>query len=869
MNENKGIQLVRIEEEVKKAFLDYSMSVIVARALPDVRDGLKPVHRRILHAMNELKLDPSKGYRKCAKIVGETMGNYHPHGESSIYDALVRMAQDFSIRYMLVDGHGNFGSLDGDGAAAQRYTEAKLSKISMELLSDIDKDTVDFVPNYDETDKEPTVLPSRFPNLLVNGSVGIAVGMATNIPPHNLSESIDGLVRIIDNRVNENRETDVNELLTLIKGPDFPTGANILGTSGIHRAYRTGRGKILVRSDAVIEPMGHGREMIVVTSIPYQVNKAKLIEKIADLVKEKKVEGIQDLRDESNREGIRIVIELKKDTNANVVLNNLYKYSQLQESYGINLLALSKNKPKLFTLSELLTEYLDHRKEVTTRRTQFELNKALKRAHIVEGFLIALDHIDEIISIIRANREISRSKEIISERFGLSPEQADAIVEMRLRALSGLEREKLEAEYNELLALIDECRAILTDETKLYSVIRAELIAVKTKFGDERRTKIVRYEGEINDEDLIEEDMCVITLSQYDYIKRISLSEYKSQNRGGKGIIGVTMRDEDDIKRMFLAHSHDYVLFFTNKGRVYRIKAYEIPEAGRTAKGMALVNLLRLSSDEKIAAAIPIADKGGDAKESENDDEFDTDETTGDYLIMVSKNGIIKKTLLDRYANIRSKGLTALNIREGDELIAVLQTDGRSDVMIATGNGTGIRFSEKDVRPTGRSASGVKGIELSEGDIVIGAVKVEHGQKILSVSSGGYGKCTEADEFRTQSRSGKGVKIYRTTEKTGRLVGICVANDKQELMLINSLGVIIRIRIADISTTGRVASGVKLINLDEGVSVVALAKIEEDYVDSDETEEALAEVTDNESTDSATAEQEESIAEEEHKNEDI
>lgn len=826
-NENKFDKIVgrNIEEEMKNSYINYAMSVIVSRALPDARDGLKPVHRRILYSMSELNLDYNKPYKKSARIVGDTMGKYHPHGDSSIYGALVRMAQEFSMRYMLVDGHGNFGSIDGDGAAAQRYTEARLSRIAMEMISDIEKDTVDFKPNYDEEFLEPVVLPAKFPNLLVNGSAGIAVGMATNIPPHNLREAIDGVVKIIDNHIFENRETDVEELIEIIKSPDFPTGATIIGTSGTKAAYRTGRGKVVVRSDATIESMPNGREMIIVSAIPYQVNKSKLIEKIADLVKDKRVEGISDLRDESDRNGIRIVIELKKDANSNVILNNLYKHTQLQESFGILMLALVNNQPKVLNLKELLNEYLMHQKEVITRRTRFDLNKAAKRAHIVEGFLKALDHIDEIISIIRSNREISRSKEIIIERFGFTIEQADAIVEMRLRSLSGLEREKLEKEYTDLQALILYLKSILEDETKLYTVIKDELLLTRDKYGDDRKTKIVPFIGEIEDEDLIDEEISVITMTHFDYVKRLPLNTYKSQNRGGKGIVGMTTRDEDLIKNLFIASTHDYLLFFTNKGRVYRIKAYEIPEAGRTARGTAIVNLLNLQGGEKITAVIPFR-------------EYD-----GGYLMMVTRNGIIKKTEVDLFKKIRVKGLIALNIREGDELIKVMKTDGESDIFIATRKGMGICFNESAVRGMGRTASGVKAIRLSSEDYVIGAEIVLEDHKILVVSSSGYGKCTETEKFRLQGRNGKGLKIHKVTEKTGELVGISIVNNKEELMLINSNGIIIRIRIAEISTTGRIAQGVKLINLEEGIEVVSIAKIEEDHI----IEEDIAEDDTNQS----------------------
>ncbi|MDR2904141.1 MAG: DNA gyrase subunit A [Clostridiales bacterium] len=816
-----------IEKEMKESYINYAMSVIVSRALPDVRDGLKPVHRRILYSMNELNLDYNKPYKKSARIVGDTMGKYHPHGDSSIYGALVRMAQEFSMRYMLVDGHGNFGSVDGDGAAAARYTEARLSRISMEMISDIEKETVDFVPNYDEEFTEPTVLPAKFPNLLVNGSAGIAVGMATNIPPHNLTESVNCVIKIIDNYITESRETDIEELIEILKAPDFPTGATIIGTSGIKAAYRTGRGKVIVRSDVTIEPMPNGREMMIVSEIPYQVNKSRLLEKIGELVKDKRVEGISDMRDESDRNGIRIVIELKKDANANVILNNLYKHTQLQESFGILMLALVDNQPRVLNIKEMLTAYLKHQKDVVTRRTRFDLNKAARRAHIVEGFLKALDYIDEIISIIRSNREISKSKEIIIERYGFTQEQADAITEMRLRSLSGLEGERLENEFGDLKNLIVYLQSILDDEMKLYSVIKEELTVIRDKYGDERKTKVVPYIGEIEDEDLIEEETSVITMTHFDYVKRLPLNTYKSQNRGGKGIMGMATRDEDLIQNLVIASTHDYLLFFTNMGRVYRIKAYEIPEAGRTARGTAIVNLLNLQGGEKITAVIPFRD-------------YD-----GGYLVMITKNGLIKKTETDQFKNIRVKGLIALNIHDDDELIKVMKTDGESNIFIATSKGMGICFNEDSVRSMGRTAAGVKAIDLADDDFVVGAEMVLEDHKILVVSSSGYGKCTEFENFRLQKRNGKGLKIHKVTDKTGELVGTSMVTDKEELMLINSNGIIIRIRIAEISTTGRIAQGVKLINLEDGVKVVSLAKVAEDQIEEEaETDATVTEESD-------------------------
>ena len=814
-----NIRDVNLENEMRDSYILYAMSVIVARALPDVRDGLKPVHRRILYAMDELGLAPNKAYKKSARIVGDTMGKFHPHGDSAIYDAMVRMAQDFSIRCPLVDGHGNFGSMDGDAAAAQRYTEARLSPIAMEMLTDIDKDTVDFIPNYDGEFREPTVLPSRFPNLIVNGSSGIAVGMATNIPPHNLCECIDAVVRIIDNHVNENRETEINELLNIIKGPDFPTGASILGISGIRQAYRTGRGKVVVRAAAAIEPMpgAAGRERIVVTELPYQVNKAKLCERIGELVKDKKVEGITDLRDESNRDGLRIVIELRRDANANVILNKLYTMSSLQESFGVIMLALVDNEAKVLNIKEMLDHYLNHQKEVVTRRTIFDLNKSRKRAHILEGLLIALDNIDEVISVIRSSEDGPTARARLMERFSLSEEQAGAIVEMRLRSLTGLERTRLESEYAELQTLIAELELILSDENRLFAVIREEILALKAKYGDERRTRILidADEGEIDLEDMIDEESSVITMTHLDYIKRIPLATYKSQNRGGKGVMGMQTRDEDLVKSLFVANTHDYVLFFTNQGRVYRTKAYEIPVSGRTARGMAIVNMLNLNGGEKVAAVIPVR-------------EFDP----GEYLVMVTKNGTIKKTSLDLFENIRKGGLIALNIREDDELMAVLRTDGGKNIFVATRNGMGIRFGEGDVRPMGRTAAGVRAIEMTGDDYVVGAGVFSEDElgdaHVLFVSANGYGKCTDADVFRAQRRKGKGLRVYKITEKTGPLAGVCMVNEREGLMIINSEGVIIRLRVADISVQGRVTQGVKLINLGEGVTVVSVAKIAED-----------------------------------------
>lgn len=817
-----------ISDKMKNSYIEYAMSVIVSRALPDVRDGLKPVHRRILYAMNKLNLDPSKGYKKCANIVGETMGKYHPHGDTAIYDALVRMAQDFSMRYMLVDGHGNFGSIDGYPAAAHRYTEAKLSKISVEMLSDIEKNTVDFVDNYDSTEKEPVVLPSRFPNMLVNGSSGIAVGMATNIPPHNLTEVLDGLLKIIDNKINENRETDIQELLEIIKGPDFPTGATILGKAGIRAAYMTGKGKLRVRSTTEIETTSSGKERIIVTEIPYQVNKSRMIERIAELVKEKKVEGISDISDESDRNGIRVIIECKKDANATVVLNQLYKFSQLQENYSINFLSIVDGVPKTLNLKEILEHYLKHQEEVVTRRTQFDLDKAAKRAHIVEGLLKALDFIDEVINIIRSSKTSGEAKERLIERFEFSQEQVDAIIEMRLRSLTGLEREKLDEELFKLSEFIKEMEAILADNNKLLQVIKEEFMQTKAKFGDERRTSIVQYEGDIDIEDLIEDEMSVITMTHLDYIKRIPLSTYKSQNRGGKGIIGMQTRDEDFVKNLFLSSNHNFIYFFTNKGKVYRIKTYEISEAGRTAKGTPIINLIPLDDGEKITAVIPV-------KQIKNTEQTDNQEENilDEYLVMTTKKGIIKKTKISMFKNIRKMGLIAVNLREDDELISVKKITDGSDMFVATKYGMSIRFNDKDFRELGRMATGVKAIKLNPDDEVIASEVIEEDRKILIVSEKGFGKCTESSEYKVQTRGGKGIKTYKITEKTGNVIDVKMINDNEELIMVTSEGVIIRIRAKDISTTSRIAQGVKLINVNEDVKVMSVAKIDAEYIEDD------------------------------------
>ena len=814
MSENQIDKMVGIDigDEMKKCYIDYAMSVIVARALPDVRDGLKPVHRRILFSMSEMNLDPTKGYRKSARIVGDTMGKYHPHGDSSIYQAMVRMAQNFSMRYMLVDGHGNFGSIDGDGAAASRYTEARMSKISAEMLADIDKNTVDFAPNYDGNEKEPTVLPSRIPNLLVNGSSGIAVGMATNIPPHNLGEVIDGVVKMIDNKINEGRETEVEELMECIKGPDFPTGATILGRSGIRAAYRTGRGKILVRSRVEIEPTANGREKIVVTEIPYQVNKARLVEKIADLVREKKIEGISDILDESAGDDIKITIDLKKDVNSNVVLNQLYKYTQLQESFGVILLALVNGRPEVMNLKTVLEEYIKHQEEVVTRRTQFDLDKAEKRAHILEGLRIALDNIDEVIKTIRESYDDARER--LMERFGLSEIQSQAILEMQLRRLQGLEHEKIDAEYKELMEKIQYLKSILADKNILFGVIRDEITAIRNKYADERRTEIVNNPGEIDIEDLIEEETSVFTLSNLNYIKRTPLDTYKSQNRGGRGIIGMQTREEDFVKDLFVSSTHDTILFFTNHGRVYRTKGYQIPEAGRAARGMAIVNLLEVASGETISAVIPVR-------------EFQEDK----YLVMITKQGVIKKTDMMSYANIRKGGLNAVNLREDDELISVLLTEDNDQLFVATHNGMGIRFSAEDARAMGRVATGVRAIRLREDDFVISADIITDDMKVLNVTENGYGKRTVGSEFNLQNRGGIGVKVHQITAKTGNLVSTVMVNDNEEIMLITSEGIIIRLRGADISTFGRSSQGVKLMNLNDGIKVVGVAKITEDNID--------------------------------------
>ena len=815
------ISEVGLKKTMERSYIDYAMSVIAARALPDVRDGLKPVQRRILHSMIELNNGPDKPHRKCARIVGDTMGKYHPHGDSSIYDALVKLAQDWNTRYPLVDGHGNFGSEDGDGAAAMRYTEARLSKISMEMLADINKDTVDFVPNFDETEKEPTVLPSRFPNLLVNGTTGIAVGMATNIPPHNLKEVIGATVKIIDNRIEEDRETSIDEIMQIIKGPDFPMGAEILGRRGIEEAYRTGRGKIKVRAVTDIEAMPNGKHKIVVTELPYMVNKALLIQKIVELVKTKRVEGITDVRDESSREGIRVVIELKKDTNANVLLNQLYKHTQLQDTFGVNMLALVDGVPKILNISQMLGYYLKHQEDVVTRRTKYDLNKAEERAHILKGLLIALDNIDEVINIIRSSKSVQDAKNSLIERFGLTEIQAQAIVDMRLRALTGLEREKLEAEYKELMDKISYLKAILADEKKLLGVIKDELLVISQKYGDERRTALGRDVDEVTDEELIERENIVITMTKLGYIKRMPEDIFKAQNRGGKGIRGMQTIDEDYIESMIVTTTHNYLMFFTNTGRVYRLKGYEIPEAGRTARGVAIVNLLQLQAGEKITAVIPL-------KSYED----------GKYLFMATRNGMVKKTDISEYQNVRKTGLTAIVLRDNDELIEVKATNGEDDIFLITKKGMTIRFNEKDVRQTGRTSMGVKGIHLGKDDIVISMQMSSQGEKILLVTENGMGKRTLISEFNAQNRGGKGVKCYKITDKTGDLVGAKIVTDENDIMIITTEGIIIRTSCEGISTLGRVTSGVKVINLnyDNNVKVASMTEVQKEEYDDESPE---------------------------------
>ncbi len=808
---------VDLKKTMEESYIDYAMSVIAARALPDVRDGLKPVQRRVLYSMIELNNGPDKPHRKCARIVGDTMGKYHPHGDSSIYGALVNMAQDWSTRYPLVDGHGNFGSVDGDGAAAMRYTEARLSKISMKMLADIDKNTVDFSPNFDETEKEPDVLPARFPNLLVNGTTGIAVGMATNIPPHNLREVVKAVVKIIDNRIEEGRETEIEEILDIVKGPDFPTGAMILGTRGIQEAYRTGRGKIRVRAVTEIESMPNGKSRILVSELPYMVNKARLIEKMAELVRDKKIDGITAITDESSREGMRINIELRRDVNANVVLNQLFKHTQLQDTFGVIMLALVNKEPKVLNLLEMLQHYLRHQEDVVTRRTQYELNKAEERAHILKGLLIALDHIDEVISIIRASRTAALAKEALMIRFELSDAQAQAIVDMRLRALTGLEREKIEAEYEALMAKIKELRAILADENLLLGVIKTEIMEIADKYGDERRTSIGFDMYDISTEDLIPRENVVIAMTKLGYIKRMSVDNFKAQNRGGKGIKGMQTIEDDYIEELLMMNTHHYLMFFTNTGKVYRLKGYEIPEASRTARGTAIVNLLQLAPEEKITAMIPV-------KEYKQ----------GKYLFMATRKGIVKKTPLLDYANVRKTGLAAISLREDDELIEVKLTNNKKDIFLVTKYGQCIRFPETDVRSMGRTAMGVIGMQLNDGDEVIGMQLNTQGDHLLIVSANGMGKLTSIDEFKSQNRGGKGVKCYKIMEKTGNVIGVKNLHMDDEIMMINTEGIVIRMMCSDISVLGRVTSGVKLMNLSENVSVASIAKVRETSADSED-----------------------------------
>ena len=825
---------VDLKKTMEDSYIDYAMSVIAARALPDVRDGLKPVQRRVLYSMIELNNGPDKPHRKCARIVGDTMGKYHPHGDSSIYGALVNMAQEWSTRYPLVDGHGNFGSEDGDGAAAMRYTEARLSKISMEMLADINKNTVDFVPNFDETEKEPSVLPSRYPNLLVNGTTGIAVGMATNIPPHNLREVIKAVVKLIDNRIEEDRDTTIEELLKIVKGPDFPTGAEILGTRGIEEAYRTGRGKIRVRAVTNIETMSNGKSRIVVTELPYMVNKARLIEKIADLVKEKRIDGITYIGDESSREGMRINIELRKDVNANVILNQLYKHTQLQDTYGVIMLALVNNEPKVLNLLDMLKYYLLHQEDVVTRRTKYELNKAEERAHILQGLLIALDNIDEVIRIIRGSRSTQEAKQGLMERFALDDVQAQAIVDMRLRTLTGLEREKLEAEYKDLMEQIHYLKGILADEKKLLGVIKEEIQVISDKYGDERRTHIGYDEFDISMEDLIPEEDVVITMTNLGYIKRMTMDNFRSQNRGGKGIKGMQTISDDYIEDLMMTSTHNYLMFFTNTGKVYRLKAYEIPEASRTSRGTAIINLLSLQPGEKITAVIPIRDY--------ND---------GKYLFMATRNGLVKKTSIQEYANVKKTGLLAINLRENDELIEVKYTDNHQDVFLITKFGMCIRFHETDVRATGRASMGVIGMNLTDQDEVVAMQVHTQGEYLLVVSENGLGKLTKMEEFTAQNRGGKGVKCYKITEKTGNVVGAKAVNEDNEVMLITTEGIIIRIPCSGISVVGRIASGVKLMNVDsENVSIAGIAKVREQSNKDDE--DAESEEEEQSSEDSAS-----------------
>ena len=822
---------LELEDELKKSFISYAMAVIVSRALPDVRDGFKPVHRRIIYAMTELGVTPDKPHRKSARIVGDVLGKYHPHGDSAVYNSMVRMAQSFSMRYLLVDGQGNFGSVDGDDPAAMRYTEARMSKICLELTRDLDKETVDFYPNFDETLMQPEVLPSRFPNLLVNGSSGIAVGMATNIPPHNLGEVIDGVCHMIDHP-----DCTVEDLMQFIKGPDFPTGAVILGKSGIHEAYRTGKGRIIVRAKTDIEPMGNGRDRIVVTEIPYMVNKARLVEKIAELVHEKRLEGVSDIRDESDRRGMRIVIELKKDVNANVVLNFLYKHTQLQDTFGAIMLALVNGEPKYLSLREMIRHYIDHQKDVIVRRTRYDLNKAEARAHILEGLLIALDHIDEVIALIRASRTDAEARDGLMSRFGLTEKQATAILDMRLRRLTGLERDKIEAEYQELLKQIEYFRAVLANERMVLDIIKTEITDIRNRFADERRTEITALDGEIDVMDLIQEEDMVVTLTHFGYVKRLPKATYRAQKRGGKGIIGATTREEDFVEQLFVTSTHDPLMFFTDRGRAYQLRCYEIPEAGRMARGTAIVNLLPIEGGEKVTAMLPVPEE----------------KVAGHYLVMATRMGLIKRTELKDFENLRRSGLIAIVLREEDELIGVALTDGTRDVLLGTRGGMAIRFSETDVRVMGRVSMGVKSIELAEGDEVVAMSIVEEGEQVLSITRNGFGKRTEIDEYRVQSRGGKGIKAMNLTEKTGLLAGQLLVDEDEDILLITDDGTVIRTPVSSISTHGRNTQGVRIMRVEEGSQVVCVAPAE-----AEEDEEGEAELPPVEDAEELSAETDE------------
>ena len=837
---------LELEDELKKSFISYAMAVIVSRALPDVRDGFKPVHRRIIYAMTELGVTPDKPHRKSARIVGDVLGKYHPHGDRAVYDSMVRMAQSFSMRYLLVDGQGNFGSVDGDDPAAMRYTEARMSKICLELTRDLDKETVDFYPNFDETLMQPEVLPSRFPNLLVNGSSGIAVGMATNIPPHNLGEVIDGVCHMIDHP-----DCTVEDLMQFIKGPDFPTGAVILGKSGIHEAYRTGKGRIIVRAKTDIEPMGNGRDRIVVTEIPYMVNKARLVEKIAELVHEKRLEGVSDIRDESDRRGMRIVIELKKDVNANVVLNFLYKHTQLQDTFGAIMLALVNGEPKYLSLREMIRHYIDHQKDVIVRRTRYDLNKAEARAHILEGLLIALDHIDEVIALIRASRTDAEARDGLMSRFGLTEKQATAILDMRLRRLTGLERDKIEAEYQELLKQIEYFRAVLANERMVLDIIKTEITDIRNRFADERRTEITALDGEIDVMDLIQEEDMVVTLTHFGYVKRLPKATYRAQKRGGKGIIGATTREEDFVEQLFVTSTHDPLMFFTDRGRAYQLRCYEIPEAGRMARGTAIVNLLPIEGGEKVTAMLPVPEE----------------KVAGHYLVMATRKGLIKRTELKDFENLRRSGLIAIVLREEDELIGVALTDGTRDVLLGTRGGMAIRFSETDVRVMGRVSMGVKSIELAEGDEVVAMSIVEEGEQVLSITRNGFGKRTEIDEYRVQSRGGKGIKAMNLTEKTGLLAGQLLVDEDEDILLITDDGTVIRTPVSSISTHGRNTQGVRIMRVEEGSQVVCVAPAEAE--EDEEGEAELPPLEDAEELSAETDETDETEAQPEGEDDDI